>query len=277
MVNFETLLYWIRERHQIYLAKESGKPAPWTADTTLQNYRFCNVYRELDTVTKWVDDNWRTPHKDDPDLWFAMVVARLINQPTSLAALGCPIPWQKSHFLEVLGGLKRAGIRVFNGCYIVSTNGRSMDKLEYLAKYVLDPLWNNRELIRPIGDRTLQSFFEVITKFDGIGSFIGGQVIADLKYVSPLSNAPDWDTFAVPGPGSLKGMRYVYGFAMDDTSQDKLWKRHLLELKEVVSLRCPDMPKIHAQDLQNCLCETSKYAKVLLGAGTPKQLYRGGV
>jgi len=35
------------------------------------------------------------------------------------------------------------------------------------------------------------------------------------------------------------------------------------------------MPKIHMQDLQNCLCEFDKYERVRLGEGRPRNGYRG--
>ena len=49
---FDAFWYWINERHQIYLRKQADpKGWPWTSDPILQEYRFCNVFRELDTVT----------------------------------------------------------------------------------------------------------------------------------------------------------------------------------------------------------------------------------
>ena len=35
------------------------------------------------------------------------------------------------------------------------------------------------------------------------------------------------------------------------------------------------MPRMHAQDLQNCLCEFDKYERERLGEGHPKQRYPG--
>jgi hypothetical protein len=35
------------------------------------------------------------------------------------------------------------------------------------------------------------------------------------------------------------------------------------------------MPQLHAQDLQNCLCEFDKYERVRLGEGRPKAKYNG--
>ena len=75
---------WITERHRIYLAKAAGAPPPWTRDRSLQTYRFCNVFRELDKVTVWLRERWREPFAKNEHLWIAMCLARQINWPETL-------------------------------------------------------------------------------------------------------------------------------------------------------------------------------------------------
>jgi hypothetical protein len=277
MEHYDTLLYWVTERHSIYLKKEEGLPKPWTADPILQNYRFCNPYRENDKVTVYIAEHWRTPNRHDPDLWFAMTVARLLNLPSSMDTVGYPVPFDKEEFLRKLKHKRSLGHKIFNAAYIVSTNGVAMDKLDYIAERVLTPLWRNREYIRPRPKDCLQDVFERLTQFDGIGSFIAGQIIADIKYAPPLLlGAGDWSTFAVPGPGSLRGMRRLYGLAKDDKRYDKNWRFNLLAVKDRLNTDIPGgMSPLHAQDVQNCLCEFDKYMRVWLGEGVPKQKYNG--
>ena len=47
----EGFFNYINERHQIYLRRKNGLHPPWTEDKILKTYGFCNVFRELDTVT----------------------------------------------------------------------------------------------------------------------------------------------------------------------------------------------------------------------------------
>jgi hypothetical protein len=42
-------------------------------------------------------------------------------------------------------------------------------------------------------------------------------------------------------------------------------------LQEAVNKKLPE--PLHAQDLQNCLCEFDKYERARLGQGVPKQIY----
>src|SRR5262245_55868575 len=98
----DRLFAFARERHEMHVMRASGIGPPWTDDPILRNYRFCNVYRELDRVTKWIHVNWLLPNADDPDVWFAMCLARLLNRPDALEDLGYPRPWSRQHFLQTL-------------------------------------------------------------------------------------------------------------------------------------------------------------------------------
>lgn len=272
------LFNFMRERHNIYERKLAGQPKPWTEDTILQSFRFCNVYRELDSVTIWIAENWRKPFKDDPDLWFAMVVARLVNWPNTLAAIGYPVPWDPANFTHTIHLHQDRKEKVFSGAYIVSTNGHTMDKAEYLSQYVLGPLWRERDRLRPRKGERLADFFQRLNGFNGMGSFMAGQVIADVKYAGELQDAPDWWAWAASGPGSRRGLNRVCGRPVDASWPRDSWHSTLMELAQPINsmIREADMPPLHAQDLQNCLCEFDKYERTRLGEGRPRSTYLGG-
>jgi hypothetical protein len=111
-----------------------------------------------------------------------------------------------------------------------------------------------------------------------MGKFMSAQVVADMKHVAPFITAPDWWAFAEPGPGSLRGMRRLFGLEAKDTKYDKSWKNNLFHLRDSVNeeLSFLDYPELDAQNVQNCLCEFDKYMRCKLGEGKPKQLYRKG-
>jgi hypothetical protein len=270
----EQLLYFIRERHHIWKRrfhlKQDGPP--WTKDPILLVYKFTNVYRELDRVTLWINAHWRTPYKNEKHLWFAMVVARLVNNTDTLAELSLPGRWNRAQFLKVMARRKAEGLKRFGGAYIVSTGGRAMDKSEYLADYVLDPMWENRAMLCPVRHESLANYHRMLMKFDGMGSFMAAQIVADMKYVQPLKNAKDFWTFASSGPGSRKGMSYVTGISPSTKWREHEWREALSELHALVNpyIARWRFPRLHAQDLQNCLCEFSKYSRTGAGTGRPK-------
>jgi 5-hmdU DNA kinase, helical domain len=272
----DRLFAFARERHAIYQRRAAGKNPPWTEDEILREYRFCNVYRELDKVTTWIRDNWRTPNNDDPDLWFAMCVARLFNQPESLAVIGYPVPFDLVKFSRKIVNHKRAGGKCFNAAYIVSTAGFTMDKIAYVSHNVLTPLWKGRERLRPTENDTLNSYHMNLGQMQGFGSFMSAQVVADIKYHPPLDNAKDWETFAASGPGSRRGLNYVLGRARKDPWEEDKWRLELGRLREQLlpMFARAKMPKPHAQDIQNLLCEWSKYWRAATEEKMPKQKYR---
>jgi hypothetical protein len=110
----------------------------------------------------------------------------------------------------------------------------------------------------------------------GLGSFMRGQLIADLKYLPFMLNAIDWWTWATPGPGSMRGLNIVFGRPMNTAWRKGEWLEELQRLRSWVK---PELEKIgigrlHNQDLQNCLCEFSKYTKVMTDAGRPRQRFQ---
>lgn len=274
------LVHWISEREQIRKLKEAGAPTPWTQDRILRNYRFCNVHREDDRVTRWIADYWREPHRDNPDIWFWMLIARLLNQPESLACLPEPSSkWDvEKHFLKplLIHRDEHKG-KIFNAAYIVSTNGKAQDKVRYVASDVLVPAWNRRGVVRPKCGETLEKFASRLVELNGVAGFMAGQVVADVRYTTSLEGAPDARTFAISGPGSRRGLNRIYGRPLEARWNESEWHEKLIALQHtlIVNHSIEDAcGELHAQDLQNCLCEFDKWSRAAHGEGTPKQIYR---
>lgn len=274
----QELVDFIDKRHAIYTAKSQGKPYPFRVkiDEILQTYRFCNVYRELDTQTKWLADNWRTPNSEDPDFWFAALVFRLTNWHETAEELGYPVPWNRDNFIWTIRSRKGLKKKVYNGAYMISTHGRKMPKEEYLAD-MLDAIWEARGELRFTRHDTLASFHKRLENAYGVGSFIAAQVIADAKYVGEMYKARDWGSFAASGPGSRRGLNRVMDMPVEYPKDEASWRMDLTNLLSDVNHKIGKlgMHGLHAQDLQNCLCEFDKYERVRLGEGRPKSRYKG--
>jgi hypothetical protein len=287
----ELFVYWVKEREAIRVKKEAGAPKPWTDDPIFQTYKFTNVRREDDTVSRWIMDNWIKRYDSHPNMWFAMIVARLFNWPPTLDILGFPnfnsdksnvanfADWKDRarHKLKYLRDERKE--KVFTGAYLVSTNGVKMDKIDYILDHVLTPIWERglspSQIQNTWSDAPLrlEEYWNHLLQFDGLGSFMAGQVIADLKFAFDLENAPDWYTWAPLGPGSIRGLNRLYGRPVDKSlRQDK----GLLEIREVQKLIEDQLEwDIPAHNVQNCLCEFDKYLRVKNNEGRPRSLYPG--
>ena len=266
---------FIHARHAIWEKRERGLPPPWTADPVLSQYRFCNVYRNLDKQTRLIHSRWLLPRREDPDVWFAMVVARLVNWWPSLEAVGYPVPWIALTFQQAMAQRKAAGDKVFTGAYMVRADATlTGSKADYLALHVLNPLWAARAGVRPREGDTLEAFHARLMTFRDMGSFMAAQVVADVKYAKgPLSVAPDWGVWAAPGPGSLRGLNRVLGREPDHPWKKGEWQTKFQLLQVVVAPKLLGLPRITGQDLQNCLCEFDKYERVRRGQGKPRSRY----
>lgn len=268
------LLYWIKERESIRLKRQAGEPKPWTDDAILQEYKFCNIDRENDRVTKWIKDNWRDPFINDENMWYAMAVARLFNWPDTLFVIGYPMFVDDDWFKEIeeeLISYRSKKNKVWTGAYLVSTNGVKMDKISYVLQRVLKPLWKDGRAPKP--GETLSSYQMHLTSFDGFGSFMGAQVIADLKHTPMLADAPDWWTWAALGPGSTRGLNRLYGRPLDAPLNQAKGLGEIQQLKAIVQAELG--MNLCCQNIQNCLCETDKYLRVLNSEGKPRSLYPG--
>ncbi len=242
----DKLEYWINERQRILNARNSGAAKPWSSDEIFQKYHFCNVHREDDRGTKEIHAMRvkLDPHFHELPTFYTC--ARLFNRADSV-----------EHFFEkgpdFLKELRGQGYTVFNTAYVVSTCGATMDKVDYVT-----------QVVRAVDEGQVSTAsctraFQDIRKVRGLGSFLAGQVVADLKYTPYLCDAPDFEHFAVMGPGSKKGMDHIFG---GGTTEGNFHDRLVLLRQELGD----NIPKMHNQDLQNCLCEFSKYIRYLTGA-----------
>jgi hypothetical protein len=150
------------------------------------------------------------------------------------------------------------------------------DKPDYQAHAIFAPLWRARDRLRPRPGETLREFHNRLADFHGMGGFITAQVIADTKYVEPLRSARDWWTYAASGPGSRRGLNLLLGRPADQRWDELRWRDALRKLREQTRpmFEAAGMEVPHAQDLQNGLCEWSKYERARLGGGMPKRRFK---
>ena len=256
---------FMKARHDIYLDRKAGKPGPWTADPVLRDGRFCNIFRELDTVTIWVEENIRKPYADHPHLWFMLAIARYINWPDTLRYLmdeAEPGTWpdeegfEPAKLTKALEDYAAAGNKVYTGAYMIraesdpSKEWYSWTKHRYIAEIVLGRLWEDREewardlepaksgLPKVPRVPTLES---VWTKFQqhryiGWGPFMAYEVVTDLRHTRYLRNATDIYTWANAGPGAIRGLNRLYGRNLAAKPRPEQTNAEMLQLMEELNV-----------------------------------------
>ena len=271
MKHAEELIYWITEREEIRRNKEAGAPRPWTNDYILAAYRFCNVNRDDDTVTKWIHENWSIPHFEHQGLAFALTMARMVNLPSTLEALGYPMFWDRKHFIDTIRDLKADGAKVWTSAYMI-TGGYSAggEDKETITARVLDQV-HEKLLSRPVHYKDTLAIVADRIKSPGIGTFLSAQVVADLKRTPQLWSAPDWMTWCGVGPGSTIGLNILNGRPITATIKDKQFIDEVAMVRELIKTETG--LNLCAQNTQNCLCEFNKYYRAKYMGYRPKSRY----
>ena len=270
---------FMKARHDIYLDRKAGKPGPWTADPVLRDGRFCNIFRELDTVTIWIDQNIRQPYADHPHLWFMLAIARYINWPDTLRYLmdeAEPGTWpdeegfEPAKLTKALEDYAAAGNKVYTGAYMIraesdpSKEWYSWTKHRYIAEIVLGRLWEDREKwardLEPAKSGlpkvprvpTLESVWAKFQhpRYIGWGPFMAYEVVTDLRHTRYLRNATDIYTWANAGPGAIRGLNRLYGRNLEAKPRPEQTNAEMLQLMS--ELNVYDEPGFNATFGEPC-------------------------
>ena len=230
------------------------------------------VHREHDRVTKWIFDNWLFPFSDSPNIAFAMCMARHFNWPDTLEAVGFPHTWDPERIRSILKHRRLVEKKkVYTSAYTISTGGLSIDKIDYSIDHVLTPLYGALR-VATIHD-TLHSYWVELQSHTGFASFMAGQVVADLKFIPPLNSAPDWQSWAPLGPGSIRGLNRYHHRQIKRTIQQEKGLAELQDIQKVIRNRLGVELALH--NVQNCLCEFDKYIRLKYENGRVRAKYNG--
>lgn len=299
---------FMKARHDIYLDRKAGKPGPWTTDPVLRDGRFCNIFRELDTVTIWVDQNIRKPYAGHEHLWLMLALARYINWPDTLATLiEAPGAWPShedfapENVTEVLAAKASFGDKVYTGAYMIRAESDtakewySWSKHRYIAEIVIGRLWEDRAAFVEVLEGKRQASLEQVWKlfqeprYIGWGPFMAYEVVTDLRHTRYLKDAPDIYTWANAGPGAIRGLNRLYGRNLEAKPRPEQTNQEMFELMKDLNaldergvnetfgppqLGSPHVgPRFEMRDVEHSLCEFDKYERVRLGEGKMRTKY----
>lgn len=293
--------YWITEREAMRRLRQKhvpaimGWPAKFSSDPVMAGTRWCNVRRMDDKVSKWLMVNWFPAEQQAYDLLqhgpgqlaACLMAARMINKPETLSHItGGNLfshfdydTWKKRMY-EV----KASGETVFTNAYIINgaSGGPKIDQVLNAIKQASDRAGGAARLKRLT--HSMRETAAWYTQFPGVGLFIAGQIVADSRWVLPACLWEDRMSWAPPGPGSSRGMKYLLGYAsageMVGRGKDLSESQFLAYLPALVGVaqHYPGVAevfaerKLEAHDIQNTLCELSKYVRVKNG-GHAKNKY----
>lgn len=261
---------YARERHSTHLRRAAGLPrSEWTSDPILQQYRFCNVYRELDRTTQWFRTHVRDPLRDTPEVLLATVLFRWFNRIQTGEAIfsqnmlnlmtspgwgaDADTPWE---YLAsgAPDGIERLAMSIRSYCgrgpyvtgsYIIKTpDGRDkldgvlwcveqfMTQVHYMPGVASSLSWRQAASLEKDACVTLEMIWQWLCEFSYLGPFMAYEVVTDLRHTSLLDRATDIMTWANPGPGARRGLNRIHGRPLENATPRAQLIKEMRELLE---------------------------------------------
>ena len=263
---------FIAHREMARLHKEQTGKRGGSLDRLIQQYKFCNINREHDAVTVWIDKNVRTKlHNASLSLAVLnLAVCRVFNEPNILRNL-CPIVNRDAWRLTVgmVNNLHELGEKMFRGAYLIVSHGRIGKGVPTHTCYLgaLTDVW----LTDFDHCESMAELAAEIASIVGFADFLTNQILTDLRYMPQSASFEDRNTFVLCGPGTCRGINRWNGATgkdVDKSVQAAYGTQFLLNLREDLEfLSHLDAEVIqHFQDpnnLANSFCEWDKHERAL--------------
>jgi len=277
--------YWQTERESIRIKKESDVlPSPWTDDPILQEFKFCQVFREDDRTTRWFRNHIREPMRNEEDVLMATIIFRwfnLIETGRTLIDHDLLRKWnRKKAIYEITKQPKW-----ITGAYIIKTpNG--MDKVTGVAECI-SHIWKARESILSRlhenlakGESSLEATWLILRDYPYMGPFMAYEVVTDLRHTYLLENANDIMTWANAGPGAMRGLNRLTGRPLDYSRKSHPWCEEMQDLfEQVKKILAPSIifrngANYEMREIEGGLCEFDKYSRIYKSEGRTRSVYK---
>ena len=284
---------YIYDRQNLAFRKQQDK-RPWTRDSVLHEYKFCNVRRFDDRGTKHFVEHMKGV-QDLDTLIFNSVMYRIFNvsnfyseilKTRYIPCYGKPFPWKK--IVKEMDRAKEKGVRLFSTAYMIcgipeKDCPRPKDKhvniLLRLSKMTEDPEFYR--LKRSLSVRDLMRNLRFKSQYL-IGDFLAYQIVLDLSYFSIAKEITvGVEKLDYCGPGTIYSLKNLFpklspeeGLRILYEKQDEYFSGLRIYRKKDWRKLCFPESEIRMTDIENCLCEYRKYFKLKTGIKTRIRRYR---
>lgn len=268
--------YWrfAHKRHEVYLARLQGLPAPWTDDPVIASYRFTNTFRATDRVSQFLIKEILYDRSNDlglQDTVFRCLLFKVFNNISTWNALEGElgaIRWETFDFERadsILERMLQAKKPIYSAAYIMASPpfGAKRKHLNHLR--LIQTMMSEGITERVEAAKSLSEIYRDILAYPGLGAFLAFQYAIDLNY-SDLTEF-DEESFVVAGPGAHDGIRKCFPEARPDQAEAIIY--WMVENQEAEFERLGiDFGGLFGRrmqpiDCQNVFCEISKYCRIV--------------
>jgi hypothetical protein len=298
---------FIYERQKIWHNRfVSNKPAPWTDDSVLQSFKFCNIYRELDAGTIAISKHLINTGMRPENKLLNIIAYRIFNKRDTFTRLFDGLLDDQTFNLKALEKrLDNVNGTLFSDAYLISSHPvnpdyRPRDKHIQVLLMLHKIIPVLPQIIQKLNTNTAQSGLAIIERYvDMAGPFLSGQILLDCTYSRNSNGISDIvpytpNDFLIVGPGAHWGLEILFNEKLNKKDADDKCRLLFKSQKEYFDLLKEKSGKdwlqvkweepgycggnyISLHDIQGCLCEFRKYTRLKNGEKAKKRYFRNKI
>jgi alpha-glutamyl/putrescinyl thymine pyrophosphorylase clade 1 len=272
---FDTYWRFAALRQEVFFNKINNTPPPWTNDSIISSYKFCNAYRASDRVSQYLiknviyDDN---RSKNEEEVLFRILLFKIFNKIETWqyleGRLGDYITISNFDFnlySSILQEAMDSGYAIYTSAYMSCASKEfGYDKKHQNHLTLIDKMVVTDNVItRIIKVKSLEEVFNIIQQYPLLGKFMAYQLAIDINY-SEIINF-DENSFTIAGPGAERGISKCFINTAGKTYTDIIyWMTENQEGEfQRLGLNFQSLwgRPLQAIDCQNLFCETDKYCR----------------
>ena len=271
----EDLADFMNERHNIWLRRNKGLQKPWTEDKILQQYKFTNIFRQLDTGTLALKEMLKNQN-DEILILFNIIWYRYFNWYLHAEQLGFVTNYSQVE-KYIIAKAKKCD-KIFTGAW--TTTGVFWESKHITYLRACKEVWDKRNMLYYliISSTRLEIVCQHLRNLYLIGKFLAYEIACDLRFSKLLKDAEDKLTWANMGPGAQRGLRRL-GLPHKNQKEgcDSMRKLyHKLINEKLIGDHIFNAPvPFELREVEHSLCEFDKYQRVKMGEGRPRSKYNG--
>jgi alpha-glutamyl/putrescinyl thymine pyrophosphorylase clade 1 len=272
---FDTYWQFATLRQEVFFNKINNSPPPWTKDSIISSYKFCNAYRASDRVSQYLikdiiyDEN---RSKNEEEVLFRILLFKIFNKIETWEYLenktGSCITLSNFNFDVYSNILQEAmsfGYAIYTSAYMSCASKEfGYDKKHQNHLALIDKMvFKDNVITRIVKVKNLEEVFHIIQEYPLLGKFMAYQLAIDINY-SEIINF-DENSFTIAGPGAERGISKCFLDTGGKTYTDIIhWMTENQENEfQRLGLNFQSLwgRPLQAIDCQNLFCETDKYCR----------------
>ncbi len=310
--NINTFFELIFERQEIWYKRfVLRQSAPWTDNDILREYKFTNVYRELDRASQWMINNiFNQSHLSVVDLVWRIMIFRFFNQPDTFdhPKYGIDLPSYKDFdpykMWEQVVTYREKVDNPWHTAYLMNLafakmppdwSGRGLFKDEAYIKTAFTKIHKAIPKLAIILAKAKEpeEIIAELEKLPAVATFQSHEFYVDFCYVSRYWKRRimkfDEDDYTNVGPGASLGLRLIFpSLTPKEQKQGIYWLRDLAkeQLENFGQFKyirwnrqfqryvvTPSFGSVNLHQMEMMLCEYAKYWKMQVKEGKQRSKF----